>query len=84
MAQNQNEEERVIVYFSKIMTPPEKNDCVARRELPAVIQAVKHFTPHHYRRHFHIKYWSCLTAIAMSKKGTLKASDPMVRDTGGV
>ena len=46
LSQIQNEEERVIAYYSRSLTKPERNYCVTRLELLAVVNAVKHF--HHY------------------------------------
>ncbi|XP_067942847.1 uncharacterized protein [Watersipora subatra] len=39
---------RFIVYYSKTLTPLERNYCVTQRELLAVVKAVKHFWPHLY------------------------------------
>ena len=38
--------ERVIAYYSKTFSPPERNYCVTRRELLATVKAVKHFRPY--------------------------------------
>ena len=38
--------ERPIAYFSKVFSKPERNYCVTRRELLAVVSSIKHF--HHY------------------------------------
>ena len=38
--------ERPIAYFSKAFSKPERNYCVTRRELLAVVSSIKHF--HHY------------------------------------
>jgi len=37
-------------YYSKALSPPEKNYCTTRRELLAVVKAIKHFRPYLYRR----------------------------------
>lgn len=47
--------ERVVAYFSKAHSPPEKNYCVTRKELLAVIKAVKHFRPYLYGRKFQLR-----------------------------
>ncbi|GBN10661.1 hypothetical protein AVEN_207631-1 [Araneus ventricosus] len=39
-------EECVIVYFSKILGKPERNYCVTRKELVAIMKSIEHF--HHY------------------------------------
>ena len=46
LSQAQQREERVIAYFSKSLSKPERQYCVTRKELLAVVQAIKHF--HHY------------------------------------
>ena len=38
--------ERVVAYYSRVLSKPERNYCVTRRELLAVVESVKHF--HHY------------------------------------
>ena len=45
-SQVQDGEERVICYHSRTFTKAERNYCVTRRELLAIIDSVKHF--HHY------------------------------------
>ena len=44
--QVQQEKERVITYYSKTLTPAERNYCVTHRELLAVVKDVKHFRPY--------------------------------------
>ena len=39
-------EERVVAYYSRSLSPSEKNYCTTRRELIAVVEAIRHF--HHY------------------------------------
>ena len=46
LSQNQEGHERVISYFTKTLNKAERNYCVTRRELLAIIVSVKHF--HHY------------------------------------
>ena len=48
-------EERVIAYFSKTFSPAERNYCVTRRELLAIILSTKHFRPYLYGRRFHLR-----------------------------
>ena len=52
LSQVQQSRERVIAYFSKTLTPAERNYCVTRRELLAVVKAVKHFRPYLYGQKF--------------------------------
>ena len=55
LSQKQEGVERVIAYFSKTLNKPERQYCVTRRELLAVVASVKHF--HHYLmgRHFLVR-----------------------------
>ena len=46
LSQVQNGEEKVIAYFSKTLNKAERNYCTTRKELLAIITAVRHF--HHY------------------------------------
>ena len=55
LSQEQDGEKRVIAYYSRVLSGNERNYCVTRRELLAVVLAVKHF--HHYLwgRHFMVR-----------------------------
>ena len=55
LSQVQEGQERVIAYFSKTLSPAERNYCVTRRELLAVIKSVKHFRPYLYGRTFQLR-----------------------------
>ena len=46
VSQIQKGKKRVIAYYSKTLAPPERNYCVTRRELLAVVTAMKHFGPY--------------------------------------
>ncbi|KAJ8033855.1 hypothetical protein HOLleu_24223 [Holothuria leucospilota] len=46
LSQVQGGEEKVIAYFSKSFSKPERRYCVTRKELYAIVASVKHF--HHY------------------------------------
>ena len=46
LSQKQNGVERVVAYYSRTINRPERNYCVTRKELLAVVASVKHF--HHY------------------------------------
>jgi transposase InsO family protein len=52
LSQIQDGRERVIAYYSKTLSPAERNYCVTRRELLAVIKAVRFFRPYLYGRPF--------------------------------
>uniref|UniRef100_A0A2C9LB45 Reverse transcriptase/retrotransposon-derived protein RNase H-like domain-containing protein n=1 Tax=Biomphalaria glabrata TaxID=6526 RepID=A0A2C9LB45_BIOGL len=43
LSQKVNETERVIAYFSRSFSKAERNYCITRRELLAVVEAIKHF-----------------------------------------
>ena len=55
LSQEVDGEEKVVAYFSKTFSPPQKNYCVTRRELLAVIMAVTHFRPYLYGRKFKLR-----------------------------
>ena len=55
LSQEVDGEERVVAYYSKTFSPPQKNYCVTRRELLAVILAVTHFRPYLYGRQFKLR-----------------------------
>ncbi|GBM06797.1 Retrovirus-related Pol polyprotein from transposon 297 [Araneus ventricosus] len=46
LSQNTGNEERVTAYFSKSLGKPERNYCVTRKELLAIVKSIEHF--HHY------------------------------------
>jgi transposase InsO family protein/predicted aspartyl protease len=52
LSQLQDGQERVIGYFSKTLSKPERNYCVTRRELLAVVKSVEHFYKYLYGRKF--------------------------------
>lgn len=52
LSQVQDGQEKVIGYFSKVLSKPERNYCVTRRELLAVVKSVKHFYKYVYGREF--------------------------------
>ena len=55
LAQVQKGEERVIAYYSQVLSRPERQYCTTRRELLAVVKAVKHFHPYLYGRNFTLR-----------------------------
>ena len=48
-------EERAIAYYSKTFSLPQRNYCVTRRELLAVVMAVNHFRPYLYGKKFKLR-----------------------------
>ena len=55
LSQVQYGEEKVVAYYSRAMSRPERQYCVTRRELLAVVRSVQHFHPYLYGRHFTIR-----------------------------
>ncbi len=50
LSQDQKGKETVIAYFSKVLKKEEKNYCITRKELLAVVESVKHFRYYIYGR----------------------------------
>ncbi|KAK3086868.1 hypothetical protein FSP39_024642 [Pinctada imbricata] len=55
LSQSDNGSERVVAYFSKTLNKAERNYCVTRRELLAIILAIKHFHHYLYGKHFTVR-----------------------------
>ena len=55
LSQEHNGVEKVIGYFSRTLSKSERRYCVTRRELLAVIEALKHFHPYLYDIPFTIR-----------------------------
>jgi transposase InsO family protein len=55
LSQIQEGEERAVAYYSKTLSPAERNYCVTRRELLAVVKAMKHFRPYLYGQKFRLR-----------------------------
>ena len=51
LSQDQDKVEKVIGYYSNAMTRAEQSYCVTRKELLAVVLALRHFHPYIYGRH---------------------------------
>ncbi len=52
LSQRQAGEERVIAYFSRVLSRPERRYCVTRKELLAAVKAIRHFYPYLYGKKF--------------------------------
>ena len=55
LSQVQNQKEKVISYYSCCLSKAERHYCVTRRELLAVIKAVKHYHHYLYGTHFVVR-----------------------------
>jgi transposase InsO family protein len=55
LSQIQEGKERAVAYYSKTLSPAERNYCVTRRELLAVVKAMKHFRPYLYGQKFRLR-----------------------------
>jgi len=62
-----------VAYYSKALSATERNYCTTRKELLAVVKAVKHFQPYLYRRTFRLRtdhvslIWLCKRAEPSSQ-----------------
>ena len=55
LSQKQGDEEKVIAYFSQSLSKEERNYCVTRKELLAIVKSVKHFHHYLYGQQFHVR-----------------------------
>ncbi len=55
LAQQQGGEKKVLAYYSRALRRPERNYCVTRRELLAIVKSIQHFHPYLYGRHFVVR-----------------------------
>jgi len=55
LSQEQEGTEKVIAYFSRVLSKVERNYCVTRRELLAMVKSIKHFHHYLYGRRFLIR-----------------------------
>ncbi|CAG4929464.1 unnamed protein product [Parnassius apollo] len=55
LSQRNGDQEVVIAYFSKSLSKPERNYCVTRRELLAVVKSLQHFSKYLLGRKFHLR-----------------------------
>jgi len=73
LSQVQEGREVVVAYYSKSLSPAERNYCTTRKELLAVIKSVKHFRPYLYGRRFRLHtdhasmIWLCKRAEPSSQ-----------------
>ena len=52
LSQKQDDKERVVAYYSRVLTKSERNYCVTRRELLAVVDSIKRFHTYLYGTKF--------------------------------
>lgn len=55
LSQQKGDQEVVIAYFSKSLSKPERNYCVTRRELLAVVKTLQHFSKYLLGRKFRLR-----------------------------
>ena len=55
LSQKQTGNKRVIAYYNKTLSPPEKNYFVTRRELLATVKAIKYFRSYLYEQKFWLR-----------------------------
>ncbi|CAK1587290.1 unnamed protein product [Parnassius mnemosyne] len=55
LSQGNGDQEIVIAYFSKSLSKPERNYCVTRRELLAVVKSLQHFSKYLLGRKFYLR-----------------------------
>jgi len=55
MSQKQEGTEKVIAYFSRVLSKTGRNYCITRRELLAMVHSIKHFHHYLYGQHFLIR-----------------------------
>ena len=55
LSQIQDDSEKVVCYFGKSFSGPERNYCVTRRELLAIVMSIKHFHHYLYGRRFTVR-----------------------------
>jgi len=55
LSQRQEGKEKVIAYYSRVLNKPERNYCVTRRELLAIVNSLKFFHPYFFGQKFLIR-----------------------------
>jgi hypothetical protein len=55
LSQVQDGHERVIAYYNKTLNKAERNYCVTRRELLAIVRTLEHFHKYLYGQKFHLR-----------------------------
>lgn len=55
LSQIQDDSEKVVCYFGKSFSGPERNYCVTRRELLAIVMSIKRFHHYLYGRRFTVR-----------------------------
>ena len=63
LSQNIDGEEKVLAYFSKTHSAPERRYSVTRKELLSVIKSIKHFRHYLYGREFLLRNGSCIFEV---------------------
>ena len=52
LSQKQDDKERAVAYYSRVLTKSKRNHCVIRRELLAVVDSIKQFHTYLYGTKF--------------------------------
>ncbi|MBJ5464075.1 hypothetical protein JGG37_23375, partial [Salmonella enterica subsp. enterica serovar Derby] len=68
LSQVQDGQEKVIAYFSKSLSKPERNYCVTRKELLAVVKSVEHFRHYLYVQRFLVRTDHCVRRWLVSSR----------------
>uniref|UniRef100_W8B595 RNA-directed DNA polymerase n=1 Tax=Ceratitis capitata TaxID=7213 RepID=W8B595_CERCA len=55
LSQEIDGQEKVVAYYSRSIGKPERNYCVTRRELLALVDCIKHFHKYLYGQHFRVR-----------------------------
>ncbi len=75
LSQLQEGEERLIGYYSRLLSDAERNYCITKREFLAVVRVIENFKPYLYGQHFLIRTDNAAVAHML----TLKDTNPQIQ-----